>query len=193
MKELAAFSIILIVAQTSSANQIETAKQQYNGNWWSSIDHERRLGFLAGHFCCSYYDLKDVNYAHLSWRNIEPNITHYYENKPDQKSLSVTEVIKLFITNSNFIPSQGKQKKYRLFDGEYWRQSERSHKIGFLEGYVNCWNSNKVQPLVFKYGIEEWVSRIDKWYGININDPSEINEKRVDTKIPSVMPLVMNK
>jgi hypothetical protein len=191
MKKISIYPLILIAAQPVFAERFELPTRSLDGNWWLSIDQEQRLGFLAGYFCCSYFDLKNQKYSRMSWRNIEPQITEYYNNKSNSKQVIIQNIIKLFVEKNNS-PSKPNSKKYSFFDGEYWRQSDRPHKIGFIEGYVNCWNTNKV-PLMNSDGVEQWVLRLDKWYGIRIDDPSEINEKRVDAKIPIVMLLVKNK
>jgi hypothetical protein len=80
-----------------------------------------------------------------------------------------------------------RREKHGVFDGDYWRQSSDEHRRGFVEGYLECREQVVSQPAKFSRACDKYVQQVSNWYGVDVEDPAAINERRVTAKIATVL------
>lgn len=163
----------------------------YDGNWWHSSSKDQHTGFIAGYIDCAVYEGGDKSLANVSWNMLEPEITSYYQGSGPAILTPVASVIrKLGSEKEPPKSSDAGEKwpeKHGIFDGDYWRQSLPEHRVGFVSGFLACYRNLSKKTASFSKSEVAYVSEVSRWYGVKEDDPSEINEKRVDTKIADVL------
>jgi hypothetical protein len=163
----------------------------YDGNWWISSTKERRLGFLAGYGDYSVYDADQKQLANISWYVLEPKITAFVESNKSNLKMSVAQLIAAVARSQAADPNdkyaQHFPGKHGFFDGEYWRMSPPDHRTGFVEGFVDCYQSLIPTKNGFSRTALLYAQDISKWYGVHDSDPGLINSQRTDAKIADVL------
>jgi len=162
----------------------------YDGKWWNSLSHNEKLIFLAGYIDCAVYDAGQKNMSGVSWYSLEPEVTKFYrENTSDIGKPVITVLTQFGPTEKLKTPPGGEPYpgKHGMFDGEYWRQALDDGRRGFITGYLACQQEFKKPEASFSHEIQWYVDQISKWYGIQPDDPSEINEERYLEKIADVL------
>lgn len=160
-----------------------------DGLWWLHLAREQRTGYLAGTIDCQVYEAGNKKLAGASWDLLEAKITGLYQKHAESRQLVVISVLEQVTTNARPAAGEAHAGKHGIFDGEYWRQAEPEHRLGFVEGYRQCHNSlGGIAPL----GREDawYVQNASRWYGVRDDDPGAIDEKRVNRKIADVLALV---
>lgn len=195
MKMSMAF-VFLSVALSSCA-QTPVSPKIYDGKWWASTSKEQRVGFLSGYADCSINDVGDKRWSHFSAINEEPKVSKYFADHASDMSLEVETVLwKLWPESKQTKPAPNGdtyRDKHGFFDGDYWRQADASHRLGFIQGYLFCQKKHSKPAATFSSTPEWYVVRISNWYGLKANDPDEIDEKKVDQKIANVLYLLRDR
>ncbi len=175
-------SIALILASCASIFAADN-KAVYDGNWWRSTDHDQHIGFLVGYIDCYAYERKGPLLFEESWYQYENRITKFFQDHPAESGKSVVQALE------TVAPQKGKiaTEKHLFFDGEYWRQSVPTQRLGYVQGFFQCYRNTATRKTSFSKPDEWYVSQISKWFGVKEDDPSEINEKRVNIKIGDVL------
>jgi hypothetical protein len=74
-----------------------------------------------------------------------------------------------------------------MFDGEYWRQAEPAHRLGFIEGYVECLRTEATGGARFSEPAASYVAQLSAWFGIKAGDPGVVRADRAATKIADAL------
>jgi len=162
----------------------------YDGNWWNSVSKGEKTDFLAGYINCAVYDAEQTNMAGVAWNLLEPEITKFYRENTSELKTPVVTVLAQFGSTEKLKPPPGGESypgKYGMFDGEYWRKSFDDERLGFITGYIACQREFKKPEASFSREVQWYVDQISKWYGIQPDDPSEINTERSLDKIADVL------
>lgn len=164
-----------------------------DGAWWQRTPREERLGYLAGYLDCEVADAGQSVFAQVSWYTLEPKIKKRYASGLDAKAPKVWTVMKEIAAKEprNPLDKAGEHYpgKHGIFDGEYWRQSEPEHRLGFVEGYVDCLRNEVPEGARFSRPARIYVGRLSGWFGIQSGDPGEIRADRADSKIAHTLRL----
>lgn len=122
---------------------------------------------------------------------MEKTISERYANGSESLSTPVGALaVKLGALQPLPAPDSAAERyteKYGFFDGEYWRQSSGDLRLGFVEGYIECWQSEKFGGAHYSKAAREYVAEISRWYRVRDDDDAAIDEKRSDAKIPAVL------
>ena len=142
---------------------------------------DQHTGFIAGYIDCAVYEGGDKNLANVSWNVLEPEITSYYQGNGSAILTPVATVIAKLgpqkkLTKSSDDGENG--QKHGIFDGDYWRQSLPEHRVGFVSGFLACYRKLSKKTASFSKSDAAYVSEVSRWYGIEQDDPSEINAKK---------------
>jgi hypothetical protein len=163
----------------------------YDGRWWQSSSQDQRAGFLAGQLDCAIYEAGQTQLSGVSWYALGPEITRYYNDPQSNRQTPIRELIpKLsFQKKLHQVGRKGENtpEKHGVFDGEYWRQSPPEHRAGFVDGFLDCYLRLPSKSAGFSQTHGAYVSEISRWYGVNEDDPSRINEKRSGAKVANVL------
>lgn len=165
--------------------------QNYDGNWWLSIDKDQKIGFLSGYADCVIYDVHKSGLNHFSAVNEESRLSKYYLDHSNMRSMEVESLLWKLWAGSKPIsyPPKGEtyKGKHGFFDGDYWRQATPNHRLGFIKGYLYCQKKYSKPMGIFTNSPEWYVDQISKWYGMKSADSDEIDESKLDEKIAHVL------
>jgi len=171
-------------------SMLAIAKQPaLDGTWWHTASKDQRTGFLAGYIDCAVYDGKEKDLVNVSWNVVEPMVTAFYDSHSDQIHALVASVF-LNVSRGQKQDSDGGEQyagRHGIFDGEYWRQSTHDHRLGFVEGYIDCIQTVPANKAHFSRDAELYVTRLSRWYGISDQDPGILNNSRARTKIADAL------
>lgn len=167
---------------------------KYDGSWWLSLSKQEQLGFVEGYTAC-YQQLVDLNgkFTESSLAYV-PRVTDYVQKHSSASAESVDSVLSKIASppyaNSLKDGPQGERwkEKWGYFDGDYWRQTPQSARVGFIEGFLECYANRTHHPDgSFSKSKIAYVSAISEWYGVKTDDDSIIRPDREATKIPDVL------
>ncbi len=161
------------------------------GAWWQSAPPDEQRGYLAGYIDCAVWDGGLSRLGKLSWFALAPKVSARYAKRADTSTLLVSTVLKELV-NAEPISSAGGggeeyPGKHGFFDGEYWRQSQPEHRLGFIEGYVDCWRTEGIGGAQFSKPSGKYVDQLSDWFGINAGDPGVVRADRANTKIADAL------
>ena len=167
----------------------------YDGKWWLSVSENQRQGFLQGYAACYIYDTDGKLEFEESRYTYEPRITGYLQSNSDEQSKSIEEMFWKMAqppyaqpVHKSPGPAEEVKGKYGYVDGDYWRQAEVPHRLGFIQGFLYCYSKHaKVRRGTFSKPVSWYVEAISKWFGVKSDDPAEINLARFNVKIPDVL------
>lgn len=167
----------------------ETAR---GGAWWQHASREEQLGYLAGYIDCGTYDVGQ-NMGGRSWYTLAPQVTARYADQPERLAQPVSAVLKELIRSQPSGPldrgGEHHEGKHGFFDGEYWRQAEPEHRLGFIEGYLDCLRIEVAGAQRFSAPAATYVAQVSAWFGIKSDDPGVVRADRAETKIADALRL----
>jgi len=81
-----------------------------------------------------------------------------------------------------------KQKWGPYNDGDEWRVLRELERVGWVQGFLECYGKHtKAEHGSFSKPREVYVKKLSEWYGVNPDDPSEVDPKTMNDKIPEVL------
>jgi hypothetical protein len=166
---------------------VALGQSTYDGNWWVSVVHDQRLGFVDGYVDCSaLVNPRDQFYNAVPFEELVKRVDAFYSANAHETSQPVLSVLRR-VANSSPVTTTPKST-FGLFDGEDWRQASEPYRLGFVQGYRFCYQSSGDMHLGRFGKSNQWyVDRISSWYGVTKGDPSEINPKRYKRMIAQVL------
>jgi hypothetical protein len=163
----------------------------YNGHWWLLLTSEEQSGYLNGDADCHSFELKSKARYSKSFADEEEEVTNFYRNKPDELVLPVFDAIRI----AEELPPLRKAKKggevwnepHGYWDGQWWREGTPADRIGFVEGYLACYQLGARNARAsFSKSAAEYVALINEWYRLN-EETGDVDQKKVETKIANVL------
>ena len=165
----------------------------YDGNWWNELSKDERIEFYTGYLDCAAYDAEQ-DIPNPYWDQVESEVTKFYNENTSEIEKPVIVVIRQLYATGKLKPREvttgGEYypEKHGIFDGEYWRQLYFENvKLRFIEGYLVCQREFKKPEASFSREAKWYVEQISQWYGVQSDDPSEINAERSPDKIADVL------
>ena len=178
--------ILLFLITASSLLAATKTPQPYDGVWWQSTSEEQHRGWLAGYIDCSVINGKTA-LGFISWYTLEPEIAKYYKLHPSEIKSPVANVMLDVVARSRTPKTGEKTQVHSGFDGDYWRQSLPEHREGYIEGFLACHQALRGHQANFSKPPSWYVTKISQWFGVNTDDPGEINPKRENVAISKVL------
>lgn len=183
---------LLFILPTLACAYRTHADASHSGRWWLAAPREERLGYLAGYIDCATTDAGKQRLA-VGWYSLEPKITKYYGRGASVVARPAWEILKELAAAEPANPSnrggESYPGKHGMFDGEYWRQSPPDHRLGFIEGYLDCRTVEEVSGVRYSKATAAYVARLSEWFGIEADDPSEVRADRAEVKIADALHL----
>ncbi len=167
----------------------------YDGKWWLSVDKNHRAGFVDGYIACYAGDVKGKIKFVYTGDTYAPRLTDYLNRHPEEAERSVEELLwKMTMpplattARERALAEDGTPaSKYGLYDGEFWRESP-PERLGIIQGFLYCYSKYGGETKgKFSKPASAYVRAISEWYGIEENDESAINLKKMNVKIPCVL------
>ncbi len=173
----------------------------YDGSWWLKIGDEQRRGFVLGFRDCYYHLVnrhtrlidEDPRLAYV------PRVTKYLHDHPDGATESVEALLSRVSSppysrpvhhpaTGNESSEETKQKWGPYDSGDEWRASTELERLGMIQGFWECYERHtNSERGTFSQPRERYVQKISEWYGVNPDDPSEVDPRTVNDKIPEVL------
>jgi hypothetical protein len=170
------------------------SRSNYDGRWWLSVPKEQRRQFSEGYMNC-YAELpkRDIQFDESSY-TYEARLTDYLKGHSESLSEPVEGLLwKMarppYAQPVKNVPAAEKwNEKWGYADGDYWRQSRDEGRLGFIQGFLECYSNHSTAAQgTFSKSREWYVGAVSRWYGVKSNDPGEINPRRKTIKIPAVL------
>lgn len=129
-------------------------REIYDGNWWLSVSFDERLGFYSGYDDCYTFDVKGppLSGKPLGWGPYDyvPAISEYYERHPQDRPLSLLEVIVRIRKTASPRPETKGGEVWRephgYYNGQWWWQASDDTRIGYVKGYLWCYGTMMAKP-----------------------------------------------
>lgn len=130
-----------------------TGQQRFDRKWWNSVDSEEQQGFILGFSDCYGDTLRHKVRSDATNVEFRKALNDFYTTHTDQNSTEVPElVIRLLRTlksSVHHLPGgEVWNELHGYLDGQYWNESTASERIGFLEGYIKCYQDYARRPRV---------------------------------------------
>ena len=187
LRLLASLAGLLVLQANGGALPSDGVKE---GVWWQSAPRDERLGYLAGYIDCAVYDAgKDM--GRQSWYSLAPKISAQYAKRSDKLMQPVSAILKELVSaeavRHGEEGGEHYDEKHGFFDGEYWRRGGGEHRLGFIEGYLDCWKTEGVKGGKFSMPAGKYVALLSDWFGISANDPRMVRADRATKKIAEAL------
>jgi hypothetical protein len=163
------------------------AYPEHNGEWWMSTNSDQRVGFVVGYIDCYVFVLKGPQTFLESWYEYQKRVDEYYHGHPSERGKPVSQALGVVASYPASRPAKKWAERHGFFDGEYWRQSVPSQRLGFVQGFLDCQNEHEASPARYSRPDSWYVSESSEWYGVKSEDPGEVNAKRSGKKIADVL------
>lgn len=186
-KNMAAKNLLRILLFLVAVRSLATGDQirLYDGSWWRSTNEEQHRGWLAGYIDCSVINGK-TELGFISWYTLEPEVSSFYASNPSRNT-PVSKVL-INIVASSRKPKPGERTQvHSAFDGDYWRQAYPEHRLGYIQGFLTCHSELNNKKARFSKPPSWYASQISRWFGIQAEDPGEINSNRENVPISNVL------
>ncbi len=171
--------MILMEEQTSE-------EKRFEGKWWASADPAEQRGFIVGYIDCYYDTLRRRVRSKAITDEYQKAISNFYAAHPDQNGNTVLRLMaKLVQTLKTTVVRQPGGEvwngRHGYLDGQWWRESTDTKRIGFLEGYTSCYEQYVKRPRVrFSRTAEEYLELLTEYF----EDP---RVDHTDEKIANVL------
>lgn len=168
------------------------ASRKYDGEWWSSASPGQRQGFLEGYFDCLKFEAKKGFQGMELGSDMRLRIEEYFDEHPDSLARLVVDVWRELSRNSHLrrrkIEGGEKWKEPHIwYDGFFWQNQSEPFRLGFIEGYLLCYQRDARNPRgTFSKRPIEYVRKISDWYRLD-RESGQADSERQPVKIPEVL------
>lgn len=158
------------------------AAKPFDGNWWLAASQRQRLGYMEGDNDCSVFEWQGRAVAWDVFKTYQEFVTQYYAIDASHRSQSVFAVLRLADarihtkTHDGDLPSE----PHGDYDGLFWRESFDHERLGFVQGYLQCYAHKTEGRATFSKSPQEYVTALNTWY--HLKDA----ERDVDPKFENV-------
>lgn len=170
-----------------SASLTTTASQKrFDGKWWTSLDSDEQYGFIVGFIDCYQDTLRRKIRSRATTQEYQRALDQFYAKHTDKNSVPVTDLMVTLVqtlkTSTHYLPGgEVWTEPHGFLDDQYWRESTDKERIGFLEGYIHCYQKYMRRPQVrFSRTAEEYSELLSKYF----DDPAV---DHTDEKIADVL------
>jgi hypothetical protein len=178
--------MLLVLTAHALAQNRPINQQRFDGQWWISAAPEEQQGFVAGYGDCYDEDVKGPTKSNGRLFEYPQAVTDFYKKHPQQIATPLRQVLwNVFTTLETKYPAQpgGEvwDEPHGFFDGQYWKESVPKERVGYIEGYLLCYeNEMKRPPAHFSKGAREYVELITNYF-------SDRHANHEDDKIANVL------
>lgn len=158
----------------------------FDGKWWSKASVDERSGFLNGADDCLTWAAREEIWPKNqrafggTWAQMNDAITKFYADHPESQQLSVVEVWKRVIAQSNRKTTADSnnaetwKNPHWYFDGFWWLDATEDERQGFVEGYLWCIRTH-VPDSQDRYSkpVTFYVEKIDAFARANANSKAD--------------------
>jgi hypothetical protein len=128
-------------------------QQRFDRKWWTSVDSDEQQGFIIGFSDCYGDTLRRKVTSDATNVEFLKAMNDFYTTHTDQNPTEVPElVIRLSRTlksSVHHLPgAEVWNEPHGYLDGQYWNESTEKERLGFLEGYIKCYQDYARRPRV---------------------------------------------
>jgi len=154
-----------------SSCQVSAQSTSYDGVWWQLRTAAEQEGFILGYGDCYADPAGQKIRMLLDDADIRIAVSTYYQGHQKFRTRPVAQVLKDIWAGHISVHDakrsaarEGWRERHGYFDGLWWKGSNPTEQLGFVEGYTTCHNRElrKAKPLEFQPA--NYVQLISAWY-----------------------------
>ncbi|MGH9682449.1 MAG: hypothetical protein ACRD4S_02410 [Candidatus Acidiferrales bacterium] len=173
----------------AAASPPPATTKPFDGNWWLSASQRERLGYMEGDNDCSVFEFQGPEVGWDDFTTYQAFVTSYYAEDASHRGKSAFDVLRLAdkqigaTTNRADLPTE----PHGDYDGLFWRESFDRERLGFIEGYLQCY-AHKPAPRrsTFSRSYQAYVTMLNAWYRLN-DVERDVDLKIENAKIADVL------
>jgi hypothetical protein len=145
--------------------------KSYDGVWWQLRTSAEQEGFIFGYGDCYADPAGQKIRMSLDDADMRIAVGTFYQSHEKLRTRPVAEVLKDIWAGHTPVhearhaaPGEGWRERHGYFDGTWWKGSNNTEQLGFVEGYTACRNreQRKVKPLQLEAA--RYVELLTAWY-----------------------------
>jgi len=145
--------------------------KSYDGIWWQSRTSPELEGFIFGYGDCYADPAGQRIRISLDDADTSLAVSIFYQSHQKNLSRPAAHVLKdiwaghISVHNATRpAPGEGWRERHGYFDGTWWKGSNNTEQLGFVEGYVACHNSELRNAKPLPLEAEKYVEMLSAWY-----------------------------
>jgi hypothetical protein len=187
------FPVWLLLAILLSPNLLLGAQSATpDGDWWQKSSAAEQEGFILGYGEC-YASADSTRVREISDEaDIRIAVSTYYQSHASERHRPTAKVLQdVWSGHINVRGSkparegEGWRERHGFLDGGWWKGSNPSEQLGFVEGYVTCHNAEQKHQPPLRHLPSMYVSQVSYWYD-QPGDDDAVAQRRA-TKIQEVL------
>ena len=190
-------AVLVAILIVGSCSLLRAQGSHLDGVWWLLSTAAEQEGFTLGYGdCWADPDVQRVRML-TDDATLRIAVSDYYQGHTAQRSRPVGEVLKDMWSGHYKMtgaeraqPGQGWRDRHGFFDGGWWKGSNSTERLGFVEGYTSCINSGKNKQASLQLAPQQYVRWVDRWYAGG--GDAETESQRQAVKIRDVLMRVGN-
>ena len=164
----------------------------YDGMWWQMRTAAEQEGFIFGFGDC-YADPGGQKIRMLlDDSEVRIAMGTYFQGNEKLRTRPVAQVLKGIWSGHISVPEAkraaaggGWRERHGYFDGLWWKGSNPTEQLGFVEGYIACHNTEQRKAKPLRLPATSYVPSINAWYAAP-GDESVAAQRRAE-KIGDVL------
>lgn len=183
--------VFLAIACTGRAAWIDppATTKPFDGNWWLAASQRERLGYMEGDNDCSVFELQGREVGWDDFTTYQAFVTNYYAADASRRGKPVFDVLRLADMQGNAKTDRADlpDEPHGDYDGLFWRESFDRERLGFIEGYLQCY-AHKPDPhrAAFSQSYQAYVTMLDTWYHLTDME-RDVDPKIENAKVADVL------
>ncbi|MGH9475963.1 MAG: hypothetical protein ACRD1C_06490 [Terriglobales bacterium] len=188
MKQIALALLILAACARLTCQSVPAGFRQPDGDWWQNASYRERGAFVFGSVTCSAFALRRKD-PDASYEAIQQAITQFYDGGAPLAAPVETAIERIYAA------WQGSGKyRFEHFDTSNapegwlgWRSPSAIRQATVVNGFRSCQAANGRD--ISSAPAAKLVAWINRWYGVNPKDPSDLSLPHGDTPLAIVIPM----
>jgi hypothetical protein len=162
--------VALLTSLLLAPCRLPAQSRSYDGVWWQLRTSAEQEGFIFGYGDCYADPAGQKIRMSLDDANMRIAVGIFYQSHEKLRTRPVAEVLKDIWAghvpvheSKHASPGEGWRERHGYFDGTWWKGSNNTEQLGFVEGYIACHGEQrKAKPLQLEP--EKYAERLSAWY-----------------------------
>jgi hypothetical protein len=183
---------LLLCSLLSPALLLGAQSATPDGDWWQKSSAAEQEGFILGYGEC-YASADSTRVREISDEaDIRIAVSTYYQSHAAERHRPTAKVLQVVWSGHIVVrgskparEGEGWRERHGFLDGGWWKGSNPSEQLGFVEGYVACHNAEERKQPPLRHLPSLYVSQVSSWYD-QAGDEDAVAQRRA-TKIQEVL------
>jgi len=190
-------ALLLATLVAGLGRPLHAQANHFDGVWWLASTASEQEGFTLGYGDC----FTSPDSLRVRMLTDDPTlriaVSDYYQSHAAQRTRPVAEILKEVWSGRIPVrgaekaqPGQGWRERHGFFDGGWWKGSNATERLGFVEGYISCVAVSKNKAGSLQLEPAAYVQWVELWYAAGGNE--EVAAQRQAVKVADVLMRVGN-